>query len=65
MPRSEPVRDLISEQADTEAMVEQVRSGTAVLTCIGEQFECTPLFCAELTFLMQNAHRIFLRETPH
>jgi len=58
---SEPVRDQISEQADAEAMVEQVRSGTAVLPCVGEQFECTPLFCAELMFLKQNAHRIFLR----
>jgi hypothetical protein len=29
--------------------------------CIGEQFERAPLFCAELTFLMQNAHRILLR----
>src|SRR5258708_5384274 len=62
---SEPVRDQVREHADAEAMVEQVRSGTAVLPCVGEQFECTPLFCAELMFLKQNAHRIFLRETPH
>src|SRR6266481_5316772 len=62
---SEPVRDQVREHADAEPMVEQVRSGTALLPCVGEQFEGTPLFCAELTFLMQNAHRVFLRETPH
>jgi hypothetical protein len=61
MPRSEPERDQISEHADAESMVEQVRTRAAVLTCIGEQFERTPVFCGELTFLMQNAHRILLR----
>lgn len=62
MPRGEPVPDQIGQHANAEPMAEERRSGAALLPCVGEQFECTPLFRAELTFLMQGTHRTWLTD---
>src|SRR5262249_37584076 len=53
-----PVPDQIVQPTNAEPMAEQHRSGAAVPPCIGEEFECAPLFSAELTLLMQSIHRI-------
>ena len=55
----------LSQYVDLEAVREEGRSGAALFFCVGKKFECTPLLRAELLILIQNAHRTFLRETPH
>jgi hypothetical protein len=55
----------LGQYIDLETIREESRSGAACLSCVGKQFEGTPLFSAELLILIQNAHRTFLRETPH
>jgi hypothetical protein len=49
----------LSQYVDLETVGDEGRSGAAMLSCVGKQFECTLLFCAELMFLIQNDHRTF------
>jgi hypothetical protein len=64
VPYSEPAPDEIGKHTNGEPAIEQARSSTTQLPCVGEQFEGTSLACVELTFFVQTTHRIASPKRP-